>query len=78
MTVFLGESLFSDDFYCPLYPGIYRALLWAWQEYGTRRAGAGEWGMLHILAVMLQTVLWVHPPTRSLCDIQIPEPQCGT
>lgn len=26
--------------------------------------------MLHILAVMLQTVLWVHPPTRSLCDVR--------
>lgn len=35
MTVVLGESLFSGDFYCPLYPGVYRALLRAWQEYYT-------------------------------------------
>ena len=39
MTVVLGDSLFSSDFYCPLYPGIYRALLRAWQEYHNGGAG---------------------------------------
>lgn len=36
MTLVLGDPLFSSDFYCPLYPSVYRALLRAWQEYRTR------------------------------------------
>jgi hypothetical protein len=58
MTVVLGESLFSSDIYCPLYPGVYRALLQAWQEYST------PWGWcLNIPASVLLTHPWAHPST---------------
>lgn len=58
----LGDSLFSGDFYCPLYPGVYRALLRAWQEYRT------QWGRQ---ALILQSphsscVSGAHPSRPSL------------
>lgn len=61
MTVVLGDSLFSSDFYCPLYPGVYRALLGAWQEYRTR------WGWQ---ALIFQAP---HPSCPSLCVIRRPQ-----
>lgn len=60
--VVLGDSLFSSDFYCPLYPGVYRALLRAWQEYRTR----GGWQALTFQAPY-GTCLRVHPSGPSLC-----------
>lgn len=53
MTGVLGDSLFSSDFYCPLYPSVYRALLRAWQEQRT------QWGP--------QTLIFHPRGCRSVC-----------
>lgn len=60
MTVVLGESLFSDDFYCPLYPaftGLCSGLAGIWYTEGPAYPSC-------------RPVLWVHPPAKSLCDTQ--------
>lgn len=37
MTGLQGTHYFQANFYYPLYPGVYGALLLAWQEYRPRR-----------------------------------------
>lgn len=60
MTGVLGESLFSSDFYCPLYPGVYRALLQAWQEYRT----PWGWPTLIFQSQSCRSILRSHPSNQ--------------
>jgi hypothetical protein len=64
MTVVLGDSLFSDDFYCPLYP----AFTGLCSRPGRNMAHGGAGGPADPRSC--RPVLWVHPPARSLCDTQ--------
>lgn len=61
MTVVLGDPLFSSDFYCPLYPSIYRSLLRAWQEYHTQRG----WQTVIFPSKGCRFVFGSHPPLPS-------------
>ena len=65
----LGDSLFSGDFYCPLYPGVYRALLQAWQEYCTRWG----WQALIFQSSSCRCISGSHLSCPSLCGISGPQ-----
>lgn len=67
MTVVLGESLFSDDFYCPLYPAF--TGLCSGPGRNTAHGGAGG-----PADPSCRPVLWAHPPARSLCETQTTAP----